>query len=303
MTRPSCRLRFSRGFPFSLALILALTLAVVSSTILRGEVVEGPSVGVPARIDQLVLPGPELEAIPLEDRALPIVLRVAEVFPHGDSFRYNLVYYGLEPGEYDLREYLQRLDGSSTADLPAIPITIQSILPPGQIEPNRLEAIGSPALGGYRALLIALGIAWILGVLAFLWRGQQRKVQTKVSKPSRPWTLADRIRPLVEQAMAGTLSEGKQAELERLLIGFWRRKLGLESTDPAEMIAILRRHDEAGPLLQNLEEWLHSPHLKQVVDLQQLLEPYRNLPADALQPETETETETETEPDVSGRLA
>lgn len=293
MTRPSCRLWFSRVFHFPLA--LTLTLALVSSAALRAEVTQGLSVGVPARIDQLVLPGPELEAIPLADRALPIVLRVTEVFPHGDSFRYDLVYYGLEPGEYDLREYLQRQDGSSTADLPTIPVTIQSILPPGQIEPNRLESQGSPSLGGYRALLIALGIAWSLGVLAFLWKGQQRKARTKIIQPSRPSTLADRLRPLVEQAMAGTLGEGKQAELERLLIGYWRRRLGLEGTDPAEMIAILRRHEEAGPLLESLEDWLHSPNPQQDVDLQRLLEPYRNLPADALQPDNE--------PDVLGRLA
>ncbi|CAN5917066.1 hypothetical protein BH23PLA1_BH23PLA1_36970 [soil metagenome] len=273
------------------AACLGLTLALVSN--LLADDAEGPSVGVPARINQLVLPGTELEAMPLEDRALPIVLRIAEVFPHGDAFRYDLIYYGLEPGAFDLRDYLLRKDGSSTADLPPIPVTVHSILPPGQIEPNRLEPEGSPFLGGYRAFLIALGVVWTLGVLVFLWKGQQKQIQARAIEAAKPMTLADRLRPLVEQALAGALDKGKQAELERLLIGYWRRRLGLEATEPAEMIAILRRHEEAGPLLLSLEDWLHRPNPRQDVDIPRLLDPYRNLPADALQPE----------PEPSGRLA
>ena len=61
-----------------------------------------------------VLPGSELEVKPIGERT-PIVLRIVRVFPHGTAFRYDLEYYGLEPGSFDLKDYLQRKDRSSTA--------------------------------------------------------------------------------------------------------------------------------------------------------------------------------------------
>src|SRR5262249_48303797 len=66
------------------------------AAVARAEDKRTTTVGMPARIDQLVLPGPELEAKPVEGKA-PIVLRVVATYPHGTAFRYDLVYYGLDP--------------------------------------------------------------------------------------------------------------------------------------------------------------------------------------------------------------
>ena len=91
----------------------------------RAEDQREATVGMIARIDQILLGGPELEARPLQDDS-PIVLRVAGAFVHGTSgFRYDLVYSGLEAGEFDLRDYLQRKDRSSTAGLSPIPVKIR----------------------------------------------------------------------------------------------------------------------------------------------------------------------------------
>ena len=49
------------------------------------------------------------------------------------------------------------------------------------------------------------------------------------------------------------------AELERTLLVYWERRLNLRDRKPAEAIAELRRHPEAGPLFQQLEAWLHRP--------------------------------------------
>src|SRR6516162_1558386 len=103
------------------------------------------TVGMPAKIEQLVLPGPELEAKPLEDRRAPVVVRITGVYPHGTAFRYDLVYYALEPGDYDLRNFLRRKDGAALGDLPAIPVRVDPVLPPGQIEPNALALARSPS--------------------------------------------------------------------------------------------------------------------------------------------------------------
>ena len=216
------------------------------------------TVGMPARIEQLVLPGPELEVRPIDDRRAPIVVRIVEAFRHGSAFRYDIVYYGLEPGPFDLKKWLRRKDGSSTDDLPEIRVMIEPLLPPGQLEPHRLSLGSSPWLGGYRLLMVIGGLVWLGGRAAFALLGRLKGVDSAAA-PARGVTLADRLRPLVNSAVAGELSPGQHAELERLLIGYWRRRLKLEQEVPARLIGLLRNHDEAGPLLRRLEDWLHRP--------------------------------------------
>jgi hypothetical protein len=234
----------------------------------------------PAKLEQLVLPGPELEAKPIEDRRAPVVVRIAAVYPHGTAFRYDIVYYALEPGQFDLSNYLRRKDGSLAKDIPALRVVVDPVLPPGQIEPHRLALEASPAFGGYRALVIVAAIVWIAGLVGILLAGR-RKRRLAEAESLRPLTLADRLRGLVERAMAGTLSPGQEAELERLLIGYWRKRLGLEHSEPAQFMAMLREHDEAGPLLRQLEDWLHRPpgESRARVDVAALLAPYQSIPA------------------------
>jgi hypothetical protein len=240
-------------------------------------------VGMTGRIEQLVLPGSELEAVPAEERKTPIVLRVAAVFPHGSAYRYDLEYYGLEVGTFDLKEYLRRKDGSSKADLPAITVKVQPLLPPGQVTPNPLEIHKAPSLGGYRTLQIVAGTAWAVGFLAIIYIGFLRRKRRDPSVRAKPRSLADRLRPLVEGAIAGQLSQPELANLERTLLAFWRQRLDLNRADPAEAIERLRCHPEAGPLLEQLEIWLHRPGPNVRVDPVHLLQPYQSLPPDALE--------------------
>ena len=242
------------------------------------------TVGMPTRVEGLVLPGPELEAIPREDRDDPIVLRIVDVYPHGTARRYDLEFYALEPGDYDLRDSLRRKDGTSTAELPPIPVVVEPVLPPGQIEPNALIPRETPRPGGYRTLVVLGAVLWVLGFAAIVLAGhRRRRAAAAVVVPPR--TLAERLRPLVEDAIAGRLDPPGRAELERLLLGVWRRRLGLEDMDPARAAAILREHPEAGPVVRRLEDWLHRPPgtAAEPVDLPGLLAPYRDLPADALE--------------------
>lgn len=260
-----------------------LLLAPVAGPTARGQ--EPPprsksTVGMPARIDQLVLPGGELEARPIADRRAPVVVRVVDAYPHGSSFRYDIVYYGLEPGRYDLKDYMRRKDGTPVKDLPPIPVAVEPVLPPGQVEPHRLSLAPSPFLGGYRLLVLLGGLTWVGGLAVILLAGRRKRVQAS-AHASRPVTLADRLRPLVDAAMAGTLGAGQHAELERLLIGYWRRRLNLEHAAPAQCMAALRNHAEAGPLLHRLEDWLHRPAgTAEPVDVAALLRPYQAIPAD-----------------------
>jgi hypothetical protein len=249
-----------------------------------------PSVGMPARLNAVVLPGSELEVDAADPRSA-LVLRITRTSPHGSAFRYDFEYFGLEPGKYDLRDALRRRDGTpiarleeSPADphaLPAVAVEVTSVLAPGIVKPHVPPAAPLPSLGGYAKTLIALGVVWLigLGVIVFGWR--KRRLQ-HAAATHKPRTLAERLRPLVESALEGRLSREQRAQLELGLVAFWRRKLGLEEQPPAQMLVQLREHAQAGPLLSSLEAWLHMPAPPEKVDLQALLAPYRDLPADAI---------------------
>ncbi len=261
-----------RSWPF----VLVFGLPLFPLADIRAEDRRETTVGMKARIDQLVLPGPELEVKPLGNPRLPMVVRIASVFPHGTAHRYDIEYYGLEPGTFDLREYLLRKDGSEVGDLPPIRVAIKTVLPAGQILPHELGTRSSPWLGGYRLLLIVAAIIWVIGLLAILLVGRRKKQD--VDAGAKPQTVADRLRPLVESGLAGTLSLAQRAELERTLLAFWRRRLRLEEVRPAEAMAKMRDHAEARQLLEQLEIWLHRPGPQVGVDINALLRPYQNVP-------------------------
>jgi hypothetical protein len=261
---------------------LQLALALISGALAtRGGEATVATVGMPCTIRELVLPGSELEVARLGDKS-PIVLRVESASPHGSAFRYDLEFYGLEAGDYDLGRWLRRKDGSATGDLPPIPVHVRSLLPPGQVRPHAPPPATTSGFGGYQSLLIAGGLVWLLGLgaLVFVARHGPR-TQTRAAG-ERAGTLADRLHPLVENAVRGTLSRSQRAELELALVAFWRRRLALEDRRPDEVLALLRRHEQAGPLLAGLENWLHRPQPVGQVDLAALLAPYRDMPADAM---------------------
>ena len=52
-------------------------------------------------------------------------------------------------------------------------------------------------------------------------------------------------------------------------------------TRPEQAFSLLREHDQAGPLIRQLEAWLHQRSPDRAVDVTAMLEPYQNLPAEA----------------------
>src|SRR5262249_34942874 len=128
---------------------------------------EPPTVGMPARLS-VVLPGPRLEAQPLDNRQAPLVVRIGHVEPVEKGFRYDTESPGLGPGRFDLGNYLRRKDGSPATGLPPVPITVQSTLPPGQTAPNPLGWPTTPRLGGYRLAVLVGAVLWGLVLLALV---------------------------------------------------------------------------------------------------------------------------------------
>jgi len=224
----------------------------------------------------VVLPGDKLEAAPVGDKS-KIILRIHDVFPHGTDKRYDLRYFGFVPGEYDLAKFLRHADGTAPTNLPAIPVRIRGILPEDHDGMLIDEEAGDFTLpGSYTAWLIGLGVVWLLAAWPLFLLGRKKKTPLgQVDGDDGP-DLVARLRPLVEQAANGTLDTDGRARLERMIFSYWRERLGLpEDGDVAELHHQLKVHDEAGPLLRGLEDWLHRPPGTATVDIPALLAPYR----------------------------
>jgi hypothetical protein len=143
------------------------------------------------------------------------------------------------------------------------------------------QALHPPSLfGGYRMLAALVVVLWIAAFFVIA-RMDRKRAEISANVPAtRAPTFAERLRPLVERAAAGTISPDEKAALERMLIAHWRRRLDLREMDGAELIARLREHPEAGRLLQALEDWLHRPPGGVRVAVDAVLAPYRDLPAE-----------------------
>jgi hypothetical protein len=65
-----------------------------------------------------------------------------------------------------------------------------------------------------------------------------------------------------------------------MLIALLQRRLNLGDADPAVVVGKIRRHREVGPLMQQLERWMHDPHRSNDADLTALLLPMTGWTAD-----------------------
>jgi hypothetical protein len=216
-------------------------------------------VGLTSLIQDLLLPGSELQVKPDPEGRSPVVVRLTAVRPHGTAgFRYDLSWFAYEAGPHDLSQYLERVDGSPLGALPAIGVEAVAVLPPGP--PQTLPEFQAPLpkLGGYRTALVVGGCLWLAGLIAlFIWR-RPRSLTAAAVAPDATLPLADRLRVLLENARTGSLDADGRAQLERLVLGFWRERLQLTNLPVPEAVHRLRNHPEAGGLLREVESWLHS---------------------------------------------
>ncbi|MCH2178903.1 MAG: hypothetical protein MK106_08870 [Mariniblastus sp.] len=268
--------------------LLSLAIGVLACVSLTAQlsdsssVLENPSVGYPARLVGIVLPAPRVIAQAIEAREQQLVVRILDTYAHGTDFRYDIEFYGLEPGTFDLADYLTREDSGTAEHLPQIPVTIVSNQSTnGFPTPTPLEPRRAAFYHFYKTVLMVGGILWVTGLVALIFVGRKRKKRQTAS--ASPKSVAERLRPLVEQAAAGTIDEKGKAELERTLEVFWRRKLNLNDLSASDLRKTLREHPQAQEMLKQFDLWLYRPGEAGNVDIDELLSPYQSLPMDELQ--------------------
>ena len=221
------------------------------------------------------LPRRDYVVKPVDDRS-DLILRIENVVPsRTNSFRYDFYYIGLVPRSYDLGGFLLRASGEPATELSNITIRVASILPANH-DGQLAETVRSPLaiFGGYRISLAAFIAIWIGGLIYFA-RTMRRKKIAPPPPPAPPPSLAELMRPLIIAAAAGNLSTDGQAQLERMMLGFWRERLKLPADLPMSLALVqLKNHPEAGVLVRALEAWLHSPRGATDDEIKRLLAPY-----------------------------
>ena len=87
--------------------------------------------------------GPAVEALPVDEKS-PVVLRIAGQAESDGSTIYEIRYLGMQPGRYDLRRYLRRVDGRPLNDVEPIMVSVVSVLPANHN--GQLDELARPPL-------------------------------------------------------------------------------------------------------------------------------------------------------------
>jgi hypothetical protein len=259
------------------ALVVSVLLFASASLIAATNSTPTRAIGIEGRVT-LDLPRGDYRPRPLDDRT-ELILRIESVTPApNQQHRYDFHYMGLEPGSYSLANYLIRPDGSRPDELSNTLVQVKALLPEnhdGKLTSYTPERF--PFIGGYRVFLGLVALLWAGGIAGFVISYRKKRVITAPPAVVPEPSFAERIRPLVEAAANGTLTPEGKAQLERLMMGFWREKLNLPAEQRmAEALERLKAHAQAGELLRALERWLHQRASAPAEEVRALLAPYRN---------------------------
>jgi hypothetical protein len=112
-------------------------------------------------------------------------------------------------------------------------------------------------------------------MILFYGRGKRKRPRHEKEN----LTVADRLRPLIDSAIAGKLDSRAQAELERVLSSFWSKKLRLTHLPADKLREHLRGHSEASQLLNQIDSWLHKPKSdpSNPINVNEILRPYQTM--------------------------
>ncbi len=225
-----------------------------------------------------------MEVRDVDPRTTPVVLRIDAVYPHGADFRYDLTWSGMEAGTFNLTDYLRRKDGTESSDLPACTVTVKSVLAPDAIDIQLDVPEKGLIPATYRTAWLIGGIVWVTGLLGLIFLGRRRQpVKVQLAPEDIARAKLRRIELLIETAMREpAFSVQQKAELDLLIVDFWRERRDLTGVAPDKAIQALRTDPEAGPLLQRAERWLYDrPENTSREEISALLAPLRELVREA----------------------
>lgn len=203
-----------------------------------------------------------LQTKPDQTTSSALLVRVLSV--EGEDTQ-SIEFIGLIPGRYDLRDFVERVDGRPAMGLPEMPVEIVSMLPEGKLVGFEQSELPAVTVGGrYTLLASILGGGWLLIPLVVLIR--RRLLRRPHVVPSDadvlPEDLATQVRTLLLRAQSDALSVEERGQLEllvfRLLAPLDTSEENIHEGATAERIRRLRAHPQTRDLVLQLERWLHG---------------------------------------------
>lgn len=242
--------------------LVALAPAEPQTAAAQAGAVSGPALATRGLASRLTVVYPHrLRARQDHTPQTPIRVRVEMGAKPGEQI---VEFIGNRAGEFDVRDFLAREDGGAVADLAPLPVRVVSNLP--RAHGSDIFESGEPPVvagGGYRALMIGLGAAWVLVPVVVLVRRALRAKPAPVVEvlPVPEPTLAERLKTAIDQARARQLSAAERAGLELMVIRYLCQRSGRElvpALDHAGTLEILRLDERTRGVVLAIERWLHA---------------------------------------------
>ena len=249
------------GLLAACALLAALGLALSGYWKRQPPAVATNAYDVPLGVEEAVIvryAGPRLVARPYR-RGASVNVRIANEDTSGDTRVYDVRYVVSVPGEFNIIDYLAAADGSALERLPAFRVRGQTALTK-DIETRIREIEIVPIRIGhwYYETLVALGGFWLLWLAGLIWIGRPRRVAPPPPAPPLP-SLAEQIAAYLAALGRQELSVDDKARLERMLLLYWRERLGMADDRMAAACRRIAHDDRSAAAYRAIVGWLHDP--------------------------------------------
>lgn len=216
---------------------------------------------VPLGVEQAVIvrySGPQLQARPYQ-RGASVNLRIADQVQNGRVRVYDVRYVVSLPGEFDVTEYLTSTDGRPIDDLPPFPVRgLTSLTKDIETRIQEIENAGVHIWHWYYELLAAAGVFWVAWLVGLIYIGRPKRVPKPPPAPPQP-SIIEQIDGYIIAMTQRELTIAEKASLEALLLGHWRRQLGLAERRMAVSCRVIKESRELSGVYGKLQAWLHSP--------------------------------------------
>ncbi len=179
------------------------------------------------------------------------------------------------PGQFDVTEYLVATTGDPIDDLPSFPVRgVTRLTKDMETRIREIEDVEINIGHWYYESLVALGGVWAAWLVGLIFLGRNRPQSQMTVERFTPPTLRERIEQYLGQLTDQELDVQQRAELEVLLIQYWREQRSL-SQRLAESCRCLQADPQFGAAYAALQVWLHAPASNEAMArrVQQLCQP------------------------------
>ena len=214
------------------------------------------NVGMVKRL-KVTLDGELLMAAKVDDKADAMV-RIISTEKTANGFIYDLEFMGLEPGEYNLINYLRKASNGEKADLDEVKVEVGTELNAETWKGELLDfqKTVDTLTPWYKKLNYLFLAFWVVILMVIIFYGRKKKEEDEVEVVQEK-SLNEKICDLLG-SLEGNSTKELWQRIEGLIFQHWYERKNLEGLPMHEAIVKLKADSEAGPFILKLEKGLHS---------------------------------------------